>query len=40
MALGFTIVVSRLRLAFGQGFLHVTRLKHGVPSVHPLGGQI
>ena len=24
---------------FGQGVLHVTRLKHGVPSVHPLGGQ-
>jgi type 1 fimbriae regulatory protein FimB/type 1 fimbriae regulatory protein FimE len=24
---------------FGQGLLHVTRLKHGVPSVHPLGGQ-
>jgi type 1 fimbriae regulatory protein FimB/type 1 fimbriae regulatory protein FimE len=24
---------------FGQGLLHVTRLKHGVPSVHPLGGE-
>jgi type 1 fimbriae regulatory protein FimB/type 1 fimbriae regulatory protein FimE len=24
---------------FGQGLLHVTRLKHGVPSVHPLGGD-
>ena len=24
---------------FGQGFLHVARLKHGVPSVHPLGGE-
>ena len=24
---------------FGQGLLHVTRLKHGVRSVHPLGGE-
>ena len=24
---------------FGQGLLHVSRLKHGVPSVHPLGGE-
>jgi len=24
---------------FGQGLLHVTRLKHGVPSVHPLAGE-
>ena len=24
---------------FGQGLLHVNRLKHGVPSVHPLGGE-
>ena len=24
---------------FGQGLLHVARLKHGVPSVHPLGGE-
>src|SRR5262249_25335105 len=24
---------------FGQGLLYVTRLKHGVPSVHPLGGE-
>ena len=24
---------------FGQGLLHVTRLKHGVPLVHPLGGE-
>jgi len=24
---------------FGQGLLHVTRLKHSVPSVHPLGGE-
>jgi type 1 fimbriae regulatory protein FimB/type 1 fimbriae regulatory protein FimE len=24
---------------FGQGLLYVTRLKRGVPSVHPLGGE-
>ena len=24
---------------FRQGFLHVTGLKNGVPSVHPLGGE-
>ena len=24
---------------FAQGLLHVARLKHGVPSVHPLGGE-
>jgi type 1 fimbriae regulatory protein FimB/type 1 fimbriae regulatory protein FimE len=24
---------------FSQGSLHVARLKHGVPSVHPLGGE-
>jgi len=24
---------------FGQGLLHVARLKHGVPSVHPFGGE-
>jgi type 1 fimbriae regulatory protein FimB/type 1 fimbriae regulatory protein FimE len=24
---------------FGQGLVHVTRLKHGVPSVQPLGGE-
>jgi Phage integrase family len=24
---------------FSQGFLHVARLKHGVPSVHPLAGE-
>jgi type 1 fimbriae regulatory protein FimB/type 1 fimbriae regulatory protein FimE len=24
---------------FGQGLLHVTRLKRGIPSVHPLGGE-
>src|SRR5215510_16113453 len=24
---------------FGQGLLHVARLKHGIPSVHPLGGE-
>jgi integrase len=24
---------------FGQGLLHVARLKHGVPSVHPIGGE-
>jgi integrase len=24
---------------FGQSLLHVTRLKRGVPSVHPLGGE-
>jgi site-specific recombinase XerD len=24
---------------FGQGLLHVARLKHGVSSVHPLGGD-
>ena len=27
------------RVDFGQGLLHVARLKHGVPSVHPLGGE-
>jgi integrase len=24
---------------FGQGSVHVARLKHGVPSVHPIGGE-
>jgi integrase len=31
--------LSRDQVDFGQGLLHVTRLKQGVPSVHPIGGE-
>jgi hypothetical protein len=31
--------LTRDQMDFGQGLLHVTRLKRGVPSVHPLGGE-
>jgi integrase len=39
LRIGELVALRWDQVDFGEGFLHVTRLKHGVPSVHPLGGK-
>jgi type 1 fimbriae regulatory protein FimE len=39
LRVGEPCALSWDQVDFGQGLLHVTRLKQGVPSVHPIGGE-
>ena len=39
LRVGELVALTWDQVDFGQGLLHVARLKHGVPSVHPLGGE-
>lgn len=39
LRVGELVALTWDQVDFGQGLLHVRRLKHGVPSVHPLCGE-